>query len=113
MTSQQDLNIDTRGGRPAFFENPDVDALMTALLEVMSQLWATRDYSHALERLLVERGILTEGEIDRFQWTREQAAENDAARQAFLQDAFRAIGASFETVAARNAEIDRGSAGNT
>jgi len=113
MTSQQDLDIDTRGGRPAFFENADVDALMTALLEVMAQLWATRDYAHALERLLVERGVLAEGDIDRFEWTPEQVAGNDAARQAFLQDAFRAIGASFETVAARNADIDRGNTENT
>lgn len=97
---------DTRGSRPAFFSNPDLDAMMTALLETMSQLWATRDYAHALEKLLVEKGVLSEGELDAMDWTAEESSANHAAREAFFADAFRAIGADFQGVRQRTSEID-------
>ncbi|MHA7816981.1 MAG: hypothetical protein ACX93N_10940 [Pseudohaliea sp.] len=103
--------LDTRGSRPAFFSSPDLDAMMTALLETMSQLWATRDYARALEKLLVEKGVLGEGELDAMDWTAEENLRNHAAREAFFADAFRAIGADFQGARQRTAEIDEHASG--
>lgn len=79
---------------------------MTALLEVMSQLWATRDYAAALEKLLLEKGVIEPGELEHLQWSDEEEAANEARRQAFLQDAFRAVKADFTSLNRRNREID-------
>jgi hypothetical protein len=98
--------LDTRGSRPAFFADPDLDAMMTVLLETMSQLWATRDYAHALEKLLVEKGVLAAGELDDVEWSAEEYASNHQARNAFFVDAFRAIGADFQGARQRTREID-------
>ena len=51
MTSaDQNFNLNTRGKRPSFFEADETDALMTALLETMSQLWATRNQVTVLQK---------------------------------------------------------------
>lgn len=42
---------------------------MTALLEVMSQLWATRDHVAALEKLLVQKGVIGPGGLEQLQWS--------------------------------------------
>ena len=79
---------------------------MTALLEVMSQLWATRDYAASLEKLLVEKGLIEPGELEQLQWTAEEEAANETRREAFLRDAFRAMNADFTSVEKRNSDID-------
>ena len=38
-----EIDLNTRGKRPKFFENAESEVLMTALLETMSELWATRE----------------------------------------------------------------------
>jgi hypothetical protein len=106
MSDVQEIQFDTRGSRPSFFDSATQDVFMTALLETMSQLWATRDYAAGLEKLLVEKGVLEAGELDAMKWSAEEAAANEARRSAFLQDAFRAVNADFTTVDKRNRMID-------
>jgi len=102
----EQLNLDVRGARPGFFEQPETDALMTALLEVMSQLWIQRDYTLALEKALVERGILPADAVANTAWSPQQQAEHSAAQQRFLRDALRAVGAPMQSLNGREAAID-------
>lgn len=106
MSEGQDIPLDTRGSRPAFFDNATQDVFMTALLEVMSQLWATRDYAAGLEKLLVEKGVIGADELQSLQWSADEEAENEARREAFLKDAFRAVNADFTSIEKRNRDID-------
>ena len=65
MTSaDHNFNLNTRGKRPAFFESSETDALMTALLETMSQLWATRAQVNLLQKALIGKGLLTAEELE-------------------------------------------------
>jgi hypothetical protein len=106
MTNDQDIPLDTRGSRPSFFDSVSQDVFMTALLETMNQLWATRDYACGLEKLLVEKGVIAAGDLDALRWTTEEEADNEAGRQAFLKDAFRAVNADFTSIEKRNKQID-------
>lgn len=106
MSGAQDIPLDTRGSRPSFFDSSTQDVFMTALLETMSQLWATRDYAAGLEKLLVEKGVIAPGELEALKWTEAEAAANEASRAAFLEDAFRAVDADFTSVDKRNRLID-------
>jgi len=99
-------DIDARGARPVFFENPETDALMTALLEVMSQLWVNRDYTLALEKALVERGVLPNDAVTNVCWTDEEQAASAKVRNEFLRDAMRAVGVPLQQLSEREAEID-------
>ncbi|MFK7828603.1 MAG: hypothetical protein AB8B57_02380 [Congregibacter sp.] len=108
MSDTNDIPLDTRGSRPAFFDNVSQDVFMTALLEVMSQLWATRDYAASLEKLLIEKNLIAADELQKLQWSTEEEAANEARREAFLKDAFRAVNADFTSIEKRNQQIDSG-----
>ena len=106
MNGAEEIPLDTRGSRPSFFDNVTQDVFMTARLETMSQVWAARDYAAGLEKLLIEKGVLEAGELEALRWSAEEEAANEARREAFLKDAFRAVNADFTTVAKRNRDID-------
>lgn len=106
MNGDQDLPMDTRGSRPSFFDNVTQDVFMTAMLETMSQLCATRDYASALEKLLIEKGVIAAGDLEALRWTAEEEAAKEASREAFLKDAFRAVNANFTSIEKRNKHID-------
>ena len=100
------IDLNTRGKRPAFFGDGDVDALVTALLESMAQQWATRERLLALEKLMVARGLLKDGELEAFVLPDSDAQQLAADQQTFLQDAFRSLGANFEGLADREQSVN-------
>ncbi len=101
------MDLDTRGKRPTFFDSPDVDSLMTALLQTMAELWATKERNRALEQALVEAGIIGADAVENVILPEALQATMDSDQQAFLKDAFRSIGAEFESLSQRQASIDQ------
>ena len=107
MTSaDQNFNLNTRGKRPAFFERSETDALMTALLETMSQLWATRDQVNLLQKALIAKGLLTAEELENIERSDNEKADEHQAMQNFFADAFRSMGVQTQSLASRQKEID-------
>jgi hypothetical protein len=101
------VTLDTRGKRPAFFESADVDALMTALLESMSQLWAARTQIRNLEQLLIKKGVIDSEELAQFTLPSTEKEKDQEAMQAFFADAFRAMLGGSQTIDNRQTEIDK------
>lgn len=101
------INMDARGKRPAFFESAEVDALMTALLETMSQLWATRNHVRTLEQLLVDKGIVTAQDLQQFDLSDTEKEQDQQAMQEFFSDAFRAMGVATQSIDSRQKEVDK------
>ena len=104
--TDQNFTMDTRGKRPSFFHSPETDAVMTALLETMSQLWATRNQVQILEKLLIQKSVITQDELDIFDFNITEKAQDNQAMQDFFADAFRAMGASVQSIDSRNQEVD-------
>lgn len=100
------ITLDTRGKRPIFFESAHVDALMTALLESMSQLWATRTQVRHLEQILIQKGIITVDELAKFTLPSCEKEKDQEAMQAFFSDAFRTMISGSQSIDTRQAEID-------
>ena len=108
MTSaDQNFNLNARGKRPSFFDAAETDALMTALLETMSQLWATRNQVNILQKTLIGRGLLTEDDLEKVLLTDAEKAEDHEALQSFFTDAFRSMGVATQSLDSRQKEIDR------
>ena len=108
MTSaDQNFNLNTRGKRPSFFEADETDALMTALLETMSQLWATRNQVTVLQKILIEKGLLSKEELEKFVLSDSEKVEEHKVMQAFFSDAFRAMGSATQSLESRQRDIDR------
>ena len=99
--------LDTRGKRPIFFESAHVDALMTALLESMSQLWAARTQIRSLEQLLIKKGVIDSEELAQFTLPSAEKEKDQEAMQAFFADAFRAMLSGSQTIDNRQTEIDK------
>ena len=55
-----------KGGRNAFFDNAESDRLLAMLMQLVTEHWANRERTLALEQLLVDKGVLTEGELDAY-----------------------------------------------
>ena len=101
-----DLPLDTKGKRPAFFEDPAIDCVMTALLEVMAENWTLKERLLAMEKALVSQGSLAPDSIEKVEWSEAEIAEHAAMRQQSLQDAFRALNSRFQSISKRKELID-------
>lgn len=74
-----------KGARPFYFDNPDIDRLLSIIMAVAMEHAVTRQRLDALERLIESRGVLTREELDHYapdtdaegertQWTKEYIA---------------------------------------
>ena len=109
----ENFTLNTRGKRPSFFQTAETDALMTALLETMSQLWATRSQVRVLQQLLLEKGVLTQKDLDQFEFGDAERMKDHQSMQEFFSDAFRAMSASTQSIDSRQKEIDQYEGYNT
>lgn len=66
-----------KGGRAAFFEDPDVDRLLAMLTRLMTEHWALKERVMALEKILAESGALDEAALEVWQPSAETDAEWD------------------------------------
>lgn len=101
-----DMRLDVKGKRPHFFDDPGLDTLMTALLETMSENWALRERVHALEHSLLEKGVLSQNEIEQATLPEDVSQMLAKQQQEFFHDAFRALNSDFQTRASRQDDID-------
>lgn len=91
------IDLDRRDKRPQFFDDPAMDAMMTALLETMSENWALKERLYALEKVLHNNGTIPADAVETVRWTEEESAAHEQERQRLLNDAFRALTGGFKT----------------
>ena len=72
-------NRRAKGKRPFFLDDPAVERVLSITMAVATELAVARERIDTLERLLVQRGVLQEGDIERF--VPDPSAH--AAREAF------------------------------
>jgi hypothetical protein len=53
-----------RSPRPVYLDDPRLDKMLGAIVELTAQLYLARDRQRVLERLLIDKGVLTERELD-------------------------------------------------
>jgi hypothetical protein len=72
---QQLVNAASRGKRPYFFEDQDVDRLLTIVWAMAAELAVTRERLDTVERLLAEREVLDRNAIETYRPNPEAARE--------------------------------------
>ena len=102
-----DMPLDTKGKRPAFFNDEALDAMMTALLETMAENWTLKERLYALEKALAENNVIPANAVENVTWTDAEKAAHEVERQRILTDAFRALKGQFTGRSARQSEIDK------
>lgn len=79
------LTRKVKGGRRAFFENPETDRLLAMLLRFLTEHWALKERVMSLEATLVEHGVLTAEQLESFEPTAELGANWDQESYALIQ----------------------------
>lgn len=80
-----------RGARPYYFENPDVDRLMTIVMSVAEEAIVTRERLDTLERLLDEKGTISRADIEAYRPGEAADAERETARQKAIERILRIV----------------------
>ncbi len=68
-----------------FFDDPAIDRLTAAFLQLASEVWVLNERFAALQTLADEKGVITREDLARFQFTGEADAEIAKDRGAFLR----------------------------
>ncbi|MEM7704099.1 MAG: hypothetical protein AAF358_01020 [Pseudomonadota bacterium] len=81
-----DLSREVRGGRKAFYDDPDVDRLLAIVTRLLEEHWALRERHTALEKLLVEKQLLEDEDIESYEFAEADSAVLDAASAKLIRD---------------------------
>ena len=78
------------GSRP-YFMDPEVERVLNILMATVQELAVTRERLDTLERLLEAKGVVAQSEIERFEPTKDQAAERGLWMQEYLNRVLRTL----------------------
>ena len=84
-----------KGRRPAFFEDKALDAMVTMMLELMTELWVTKERMTALEAVLADAVPDLDARIEAWSPEGDSRAALDAKRAEYLQTILRTLEAEF------------------
>lgn len=74
-----------KGGRAAFFENPETDRLLAMLMRLVTEHWALKERVLSLEALLAESGAVSAEALESFRPAPDLDARWDQESYALIQ----------------------------
>ena len=85
-----------QGQRPTFFDDPDTDKLVSMLMGLAGEVSVMRDRMDTIERLLGQKGLLTQSDIDNFEPSEDVLMQRAETRELFLGEITRVITTELE-----------------
>jgi hypothetical protein len=91
FTAPEDVKLPrvSKGKRPYFFEDPNIDQMMTFFLELMMEVSVVRDRLDTVERLLDRQTSITRDDIENYRPDAAVEAERVAWRDAYVKRVLR------------------------
>jgi hypothetical protein len=80
-----------RGSRPQFFDDPSVDALLVAVLELAQDVSVLRDRLDSYEHFIETQGVVTRAAFEAHQIPADMQSAQAARRKDFIERLLRAI----------------------
>jgi len=87
-----------KGKRPYYFDNPDVDRVLSITMAIAGELAVSRERIDTLERVLESKGLLNQQDIDSFSPSSEQAEQRGLWQQEFIARILRVVQQEREAV---------------
>ena len=81
-----------KGKRPQFFDSPEIDQMMTFIIELTTEVSVLRDRLNTVEHLLDSQGTISREDIENFTPDPAVEAERLHARRALIEKVFRMHG---------------------
>lgn len=100
------LPLDAGGTRPAFFEEPGLDQLVSMVLELAAEVWVVRQRLEVIEAVAAQHGLPFGEEADRHVPSAAQDAQWAAARQQLFENMFRSLRMAHRPVRAGERKTD-------
>jgi hypothetical protein len=79
----------TKGKRPSFFADPDLDQMMTFIFELSTEVAVLRERQNTVEQLLDRNGSVTRDDIENYRPDDSVEAERAQWREAYLERVLR------------------------
>jgi hypothetical protein len=92
-------NAASQGKRPYFFDNPDIDRLLTIVWAIAGELAVARERIDTLERVLARHRLLDRAEIESFSPSAEEAAERGRLQVEYIARLLRILQQEADTLA--------------
>lgn len=99
MSTTSRLKRKARGERPYFFDDPNVDKVVSMVMGLAGEVAVARDRLDTIERLLETKGLLKRAEIEAYEPTAVVMAERTAWRESFLGEILRIVEIDLDAVA--------------
>ena len=96
MNGIKKLQRKARGERPVFFEDPNIDKLISMIMGLAGEVAVMHDRSDTLERLLQTKGLVKQAEIDNFEPNNEVQGERANWRKNYLSEILRIVESELE-----------------
>ena len=90
------LKRKAKGERPFFFENADVDKLLSMLMGLAGEVSVMRDRMDTIERIAADKGLFGAADIEAYVPGADVLAERAARRDEFLGEITRIVYAEIE-----------------
>lgn len=88
----------TKGKRPVYFDDPQIDKLLAILMVLTSEVSVLRERVDTIERLLEASGILSLLEIENYQPNDEVALEREQWRAEYIARVLRVLQENMDTL---------------
>lgn len=99
MSTTSRLKRKARGERPYFFDDPNVDKVVSMVMGLAGEVAVARDRLDTIERLLETKGLLKRAEIEAYEPTAVVMAERATWRESFLGEILRIVEIDLDAVA--------------
>lgn len=86
-----------KGRNPHFYDDPNIDRLLTMIMELASEVSVLRDRLDTHERVAASKGIYTQDDIEDYRPSEEEAKERAAQRGKFLDRLLKGLYATFDS----------------
>ncbi len=73
-----------KGARPYFLADKQTEQTLSMVMTLAMELQVANERIASLESLLVQKGVLSQGELDAYQPNKDEVAQRSLATQAFL-----------------------------
>ena len=101
MSDNPSLPRKAKGERPFFFDNPDVDKLLSMLMGLAGEVSVMRDRMDTIERLAAERNLFTTEDIEAYKPDADVMQQRAARRQEMLGEITRIVYSEIEGLEGR------------
>ncbi len=92
------LPLEASGRRPAFFDEPGMDQLLSMVLELAAELWVVRERVFLLEAVLTQQGVAAADAVESYLPTDAEKAVLAKMRAEATANIFRTLNREHKAV---------------